>query len=79
MGPLLTPIVFRVGWNSRFTLLDLVEVASVRVERVIGFFRGTSRSVISVPQLLAPQQGNAKLACLSVRSYQQSPPSSDHH
>ena len=40
MGPLLTPIVFRVGWDSGFTLLDLVEVASVRVERVIGFFVG---------------------------------------
>jgi hypothetical protein len=54
------------GWMYIFPIrsfdFDLVEVAPVGVERVVGFF------VIAVPQLLAPQQGSAKLACLSARS-----------
>jgi hypothetical protein len=64
---------------SRCALLHLVEVAPVGVERVIGFFGGPIVGGHLNQQPLGLQQENAKLACLSARSYQQSPPSSDHH
>jgi hypothetical protein len=45
----------------------------------IGFFGGPIVGGHLNQQPLGLQQENAKLACLSARSYQQSPPSSDHH